>query len=332
MATLPPRRGALVISLDFELDWGVRDTLSANGGYRENLLGARQVVPKLLALFERYEIAATWATVGFLFAPTREALLAASPEVKPQYHDPRLDPYRAVIGDDEQSDPLHYAASLIDLIVAQPRQELATHTFSHYYCLEPGQTKEAFQADLAAAVKVAAARGVRVRSIVLPRNQLDPAYLELLKAFGINCYRGTEPSRLYRPAAGAKQSRPRRALRLLDSYLNLTGANLVRWEAVREENGLCNVASSRFLRPYNPKLRGLEPLRLRRVVKAMEAAAKQGAIYHLWWHPHNFGAHQELNLTFLARLLEAFAGLRERYGMESLSMAEVCDRVRVSAR
>ena len=171
-----------------------------------------------------------------------------------------------------------------------------------------------------------------MRSIVLPRNQLDPAYLELLKAFGINCYRGTEPSRLYRPAAKAKQSRPRRALRLLDSYLNLTGANLVRWEAVREENGLCNVASSRFLRPYNPKLRGLEPLRLRRVVKAMEAAAKQGAIYHLWWHPHNFGAHQELNLTFLARLLEAFAGLRERYGMESLSMAEVCDRVRVSAR
>jgi len=137
-----PRRGALVISLDFELDWGVRDTLSLNGGYRENLLGAREVVPKLLALFDRYEIAATWATVGFLFASSREGLLAASPAVKPQYHDVRLDPYRAEIGDDEQSDPLHYAASLVELIAAQPRQELATHTFSHYYCLEPGQTKE----------------------------------------------------------------------------------------------------------------------------------------------------------------------------------------------
>ena len=319
-----PRRGALVISLDFELDWGVRDTLSLNGGYRENLLGAREVVPKLLALFDRYEIAATWATVGFLFASNREGLLAASPAVKPQYHDVRLDPYRAEIGDDEQSDPLHYAASLVELIAAQPRQELATHTFSHYYCLEPGQTKEAFQADLEAAVKIAAARGVRLRSIVFPRNQLNPDYLEVLKASGIDCYRGTEQGRLYRPAAGAEQSLPRRALRLLDSYLNLTGPNLVRWEAVRQDNGLCNVASSRFLRPYR---RRLEPLRWRRVVKALEAAAKEGAIYHLWWHPHNFGAQQEANLAFLERVLKVFVDLRERYGMESLNMAEVCDRV-----
>lgn len=325
----PPRRGALVISLDFELDWGVRDTLSLNGGYRENLLGAREVVPKLLALFGRYEIAATWATVGFLFASTREELLAASPAVKPQYHDVRLDPYRAEIGDDEQSDPLHYAASLIELIAAQPRQELATHTFSHYYCLEPGQTKEAFRADLEAAVKVAAARGVKLRSIVFPRNQLNPDYLEALKPLGIDCYRGTEPGQLYRPAAGGEQSLPRRALRLLDSYFDLTGPNLVRWEAVREANGLCNVASSRFLRPFR---RRLEPLRWRRVVKAMETAAKQGAIYHLWWHPHNFGVDQEANLAFLERVLKVFADLRERYGMESLSMAEVCDRVRVSAR
>lgn len=322
-----PRHGALVISLDFELDWGVRDTLSAGSGYRENLLGARQVIPKLLALFERFDVAATWATVGFLFAPTREALLAASPKVKPQYHDARLDPYRAEIGDDEASDPLHYAASLIELIAAQPRQELATHTFSHYYCLEPGQTQAAFYADLEAAINMAADRGLRLRSIVFPRNQLNPAYFEVLQALGIDCYRGSEPSWLYRPAAGVAQSCPRRLLRLMDSYLDLTGPNLVRWEAVRQKNGLCNVASSRFLRPYSRRLKWLEPLRLRRVVKAMEAAAKVGAIYHLWWHPHNFGTDQEANLAFLERVLKTFADLRQRYGMVSLTMAEVCDRV-----
>jgi hypothetical protein len=64
--------GALVISLDFELLWGVRDLYPADGGtYRANLLGARTAIPKLLQLFEEFEIAATWATVGMLFANSR---------------------------------------------------------------------------------------------------------------------------------------------------------------------------------------------------------------------------------------------------------------------
>ena len=44
----------------------------------------------------------------------------------------------------EADDPLHYAPSLIDDILRRRRQELATHTFSHCYCLEEGQTEEAF--------------------------------------------------------------------------------------------------------------------------------------------------------------------------------------------
>jgi len=51
--------GALVISLDFELHWGVRDRLSAEGPYRANLLGARAAVPRMLALFEKYGVAVT---------------------------------------------------------------------------------------------------------------------------------------------------------------------------------------------------------------------------------------------------------------------------------
>ena len=41
MAPVPPRTGALVLSLDFELAWGVRDTLGSDGPYRGHLLGAR---------------------------------------------------------------------------------------------------------------------------------------------------------------------------------------------------------------------------------------------------------------------------------------------------
>ena len=67
-----PGFGALVISLDFELHWGVRDKRPVDGPYRENLLGAREAIPRMLDLFEEFGVAATWATVGFLFAKNRD--------------------------------------------------------------------------------------------------------------------------------------------------------------------------------------------------------------------------------------------------------------------
>lgn len=59
------KSGALVISLDFELSWGIRDFESI--GNRNKILPTRQVVPMLLEMFKKYDIHATWATVGFLF-------------------------------------------------------------------------------------------------------------------------------------------------------------------------------------------------------------------------------------------------------------------------
>lgn len=56
--TLPFDYGLFVISIDFELHWGVRDKLSV-GAYRDNLLGVREVIPTLPKLFKKYGIDAT---------------------------------------------------------------------------------------------------------------------------------------------------------------------------------------------------------------------------------------------------------------------------------
>ncbi len=103
------------------------------------------------------------------------------------------------------------------------------------------------------------------------------------------------------------------------------------WDTVSEAEGLANVSASRFLRPYDPRLKPLEPIRIRRIAKGLEAAARRQRIYHLWWHPHNFGLHLEENLDVLRRILDVFARLREREGMQSLSMAEVADQARGTA-
>ena len=308
-------RGALVVSLDLELHWGVRDHVSAHGPYRANLLGERPAVAGLLGLFREFGVSATWATVGFLFARSRAELERHAPVVRPAYREPALDPYREALGEGEDDDPLHFAPSLVEAVARAPGHEVATHTFSHYYCLEPGQGREAFAADLASAVRIAAARGVRLRSIVFPRNQHNPAYDDLLRGAGIVCYRGARPGWMHRSGAGA------RAGRLADSYLPLAGGDTVPWSRVAGPGGLCNVAASRFLRPYAPRLGALEGARLRRVLGGVRRAAQRAEIYHLWWHPHNFGTHLDENLRFLRRVLEEFAELRGTHGMQSLTMA-----------
>src|SRR4029077_5516397 len=111
-----PGYGAFVISLDFEPHWGVRDHEPLNGPYRPNLLGARKAIPRLLEMFERYGISATWAIVGFLFATSREERRKFEPALRPCYHDPSLDAYAEPIGQGENDDPLHFAPSPIEQI------------------------------------------------------------------------------------------------------------------------------------------------------------------------------------------------------------------------
>jgi hypothetical protein len=315
MSSFP--RGALAISLDFELHWGVRDSRPLDQ-YRQNLLGARAAIPAMLDLFRRTGTHATWATVGLLFCRSREEMLAASPRVRPRYRDVRLYPYGAIagIGPDEAADPLHYGASLIEAIRGTPGQEIATHTFSHYYCLAPGQDLEAFEADLEAAIAIAARYGCATESIVFPRNQVNPAYFASCARLGIRAYRGNPPARIHRPDASAVE----RALRLADSYVALSGPGP---RAAAARDCPVNVPASRFLRPYSRKLAALEPLRLRRICSEMSEAAREGRIYHLWWHPHNFGADLRENLSFLDAVLRH----RGPLAMESLTMAGCAARL-----
>lgn len=318
--------GALVISLDFEIHWGVRDLVRTDGPYAQRLRGVWQAVPRMLQLFTEMEVAATWATVGFLFARSRADLERFSPVVRPTYTDPALLPYGEAVGDDERSDPFHLAPTLVQAIRDTAGQEVATHTFSHYYCLAPGQTRDAFAADLRSAVAIAERIGVRPRSIVFPRNQHNPAYDEVLLEAGIVCYRGNP-----RPAYYRTNSTAARLARLADAYLPLGGALSTRWEEVTQENGLCNVPATLFLRPYSPMLRHLDGVRLRRITGVLRHAARRGEIVHLWWHPHNFGAHLDENLAFLRKILEEMAWLRENAGMRSMTMHEVARAARAGS-
>ena len=259
-------QGALVISLDFELHWGVRDHRPLDAAERRRLLAARAVVPEILNAFREHAVRATWATVGLLFARTRDEAEACRPKTLPKYEQRELNPYCESLGRDEEDDPFHFAPSLVRAIAKQPGQEVGSHSYSHYYSLEEGQSEEEFKADVASARRIAENSGYRLGSYVFPRNQVRSEYLPALAAAGFSSYRGTEQAASKAPVPFSQQRRLwSRALRLSDAYCDMNGPQTLEWP--RGEEPIA-VDASRYLRPFSPALRALEGKRLKRIAQA----------------------------------------------------------------
>jgi peptidoglycan/xylan/chitin deacetylase (PgdA/CDA1 family) len=316
-------KGKFVISLDFELFWGVRDSRTI-GEYGNNILGVHAVIPKLLELFEKYGINATFSIVGLLFFKNKKQLQENLPAKIPVYDNSNLSPYGDIdtIGDNFTTDKYHYAPKLIQLIQQYPSQEIGTHTFSHYYCLEKGQTVESFTEDIIAAKKIAATYGIVVESLVFPRNQFNDAYLQACTALGIICIRGNERSWLYEARNHDTENLVRRAIRLVDAYINISGQHCYTDDQLRHAFPI-NIPASRFLRPFSAKIKFFDPLKLHRIKKAMTYAAKNKLTYHLWWHPHNFGIDQKENFIFLEKILLHYQCLHQKYDFQSYTMSEL---------
>ncbi|XCF05104.1 DUF2334 domain-containing protein [Tamlana crocina] len=318
--------GKFVISLDFELHWGIFDVKEVND-YKENLNNTREAINMMLNLSDKYGIRLTFATVGFLFSKSKKELKQYIPEIKPSYSNEKFNPYRLIdmIGINEIKDPYHYANDIVKRIASNKNHEIGTHTFCHYYCLEEGQDTTQFQADLIAAINIARDSGIKIESIVFPRNQVDHNYLKICANNGIKSYRGNENSKVFIPK---KMGYFPKALRLLDSYFNIFGYHTYHFDELLKDSKHClNLPSSRFLRPHNKKLMCLEPLKLHRIKTAMTHAAKNNKLYHLWWHPHNFGDNLNENLKTLNAIYEHFIKLNEKYNFESETMTSLTNKL-----
>lgn len=316
--------GKFVISLDFELMWGVRDKRSLDD-YGENILGVWQVLPQMIDSFEKYNVKATFATVGFLFATSKDDLLHFCPEKFPEYNDLNLSPYNGYFNTVNESNyKFHFASELIDLIKRYPNQEIATHTFSHYYCLERGQNQENFKQDILAAIQIAKQKEIEIKSLVFPRNQFNDEYLEVIESSGITSYRGNERSWIYNAANGEGEKLLRRVFRFMDAYINISGHHSYSLDELRLKRPY-DIPSSRFLRPYSKRLKILERLRLRRILDSMTYAAKRSEVFHLWWHPHNFGLNQKENMVFLSNILAHYIELNNKFGFESVTMKKLAE-------
>lgn len=292
--TLPaPATPSIVISLDFELRWGVldhvRDDFSA---YRANLEGVPEAVAGMLDLFDERNVRATWAIVGGLACSGWDEWEARRP-TWPAYERTSLrwrDAFRGQRADER----LYFAPDLVDE-VRRRGHELGSHTFTHLYMNEPGVTADDVQRDCDAMNTLFADRWSSAPvSLVFPRNQEN--HVDVLRSRGIRQWR-SNPNSWYwdttRPT-----TKVTRALRIADAFLPWPdrGGSVVD----------AGQRASHFVRVGLPNRAW--SLHVRRIGRDASRLGP-GETLHLWWHPHNLGAAPTRSVARLGELLDRIASL-----------------------
>ena len=278
-------KGIFILSLDFELAWGMR----GDPAYKADFERTREVIDRMLALFEKYEIKATWATVGELFLKGE----AGSPD-----------------------NQLWHAPEVIEKIKkCRVPQEIGSHSFSHKVVGEDC-TREEFEEELKRAVEVAKQNGVELKSYVYPKNSVG--FTDLLSKYGFTSYRGVDQNwyrnlpRLLKKLAHA-----------FDNYFAMSAPVV----SLERDGEIWNIPGSYFFphaRGWAKWLPG--SFRVRKSVCGLKKATREKKIFHLWFHPFNLASNPTLLLPALEEVLKKVSEMRSRGEVENLTMGEAAER------
>lgn len=314
-------KASIIISLDFELHWGRFDKyrLEDYQGYYKTTL---EVIPRILDLFDKYQIRATWATVGMLMAENWEEWSQYSPAEKPDFQKERYSAYSWADQAHSPSQQGLFAPEQVKMIASLPGQELGSHTFSHFYTGEIGSSLKAFEIDLSAAKNIAKSKfGVALESLVFPRNQYHDEVLEIAAKSGFKAAR-TNPSDWFWKET-SKENLLKKVFRTGDTLFRM--GKLVTFDLEKcITDPLLQIPASRILRPFR-KNSIFNKLRIERIKSELDSACKLKKAYHLWWHPHNFGHCPKENLDILEEILIYIHNAVGKGDLDSLSMKDVTE-------
>lgn len=271
--------GTLCISIDVELAWGTWDKPNAETHERCARL-EHEIVDSLVSLFERNEIAATWAIVSRLL---------------------ELDEGRA--STTKHGASIWYAPKVVESIrSARVPQDIGSHGYAHIYF---GQSSaEQVRADLANAQRVHAHHSLPMTSFVFPRN--DVACRDLLRDAGVAVYRGID--RGWHVDARRLGRVPGRLAHVLDQALPLAPRTVDSLSVA----GLVELPGSMLLMARNGVRRLISPaITIAKARRGLEAACRAGGTFHLWFHPSNFYFDMPGQLETLAEILRTAVEMRK---------------------
>ena len=305
-------RAAFVISIDTEMAWGLVHRPNLDYRYDRE----REHLSRLTALFDRFDVPATWAVVGHLMLDECAPVDGVKhPEIhRPDYDWFEGDWFDADPCSDRDAAPTWYGPDVVELIrSAEVDHEIATHGFSHIVAGDPGCSRLTFDSEMRAALAVAAEREIEITSIVHPRNRIG--HLDVLVEHGITAYRGRRPS-------AEPVGLPQRVIDLL------VGSERTAVRPARED-GIWNLPAT-ILYDVDARHRTWR-LWIRQVERRLDQAVARRSLFHLWFHPHNLRDHPDAAFAGLERILTAATRHRDAGRLDTVTMGQLADRLTLAA-
>jgi peptidoglycan/xylan/chitin deacetylase (PgdA/CDA1 family) len=298
-----------IISLDCEGKWGMADHLQPY--HHEHLTDAAltRAYERLIDLFGRYEVPATFAFV-MAFVLKREEREHFAGELLGDEPDPWLRPYREeVAGGKAQG--WHVPAAL-DLVRAAATHEVACHSFCHRPLGDRSISAAGASAELDAAAAAARLKGLSLKTFVFPRNEVG--HLPELREHGFIGYR----ERLRRPTGKLG-----RALSLAEE-MNV-------WAPAQQQSpvadGIVPIPSGRFLNWRFGARSWVPPeVTAARWRHQLRDAVADGGVVHLWLHPHNLLTAPDTE-ALLETVLRDVAVMRDAGRITTVTQRDYCREV-----
>lgn len=306
----------LVVSLDFELLWGVIDSVHYDE-YKRQVLHVPSIVDRLLLLFDKYKISATWAVVGLMMCESKDEMLERLPH-ESAFRDSKLDVRKYIIHNvgEARNDKLHFAMDLVNKIRSVPGQEIGSHTFSHFNCLESSfeELEHYFESDLKAMSDISLDRDIALDSFVFCRNQYNQKFVNILSNSGYKIYRGSP----YTDKGSYKILD--KISRKLDSYLHFPHSEVSNLNLQHLSGNDCIFVHNESMFFIVHKDKALQKIHEYAIHRSMYHAFDCGGDFHLWFHPWNLGKNIDLGLNSLEYIFSKFIDYKNSKDVTSCSM------------
>jgi hypothetical protein len=302
----------IIISLDFEMRWGVHHIYGADHeAYRTEIENVQHIVPLTLKMLEERNLRATWATVGAILLESWEEYLSIAPNA-PNYKRKSLIFDQSFI-DKNPIGEQYFAPKLVDLITNTEGQELGGHSFSHLYFDEEGVTENDFTNDTIALIKTFKQKlSLSPVSYVYPRNQV--IYTQILSDNGFKTWRTNNNEWFHN--ANSNNISPKN---LLAKILRVSDAvnPIIPFSSKSVKFQIFTI----FIRfPLPEPLWAAHLFKIRNLVSSLN----RNNILHLWWHPHNLGNNLAQKSRRMEDVLDIVAEGCSGNTIRSSNMSEVC--------
>lgn len=320
-------QGVFTISLDFELLWGSFDSgkhrkfidhFARDGGAFNS---TRAIVDRLLALFGKYDVPVTWATLGHLFLDRCEMIDGVKHPDMPRAHHSWFsqDWYTHDPCTDYRAEPLWYGRDMVEkILAAKPKHEIGSHSFSHMIFSDPGCTAEVAEAEIRKCVELARGFDLKLESFVFPRNQLG--HLDLLPKHGFRIARGKAPLWFF----NLRSRTLRRAGHMVDDFFAIEPAC---GKPEQTRPGFWIVPVSMFLQSMDGPRRLIPASsRIRKAAKGIERAVREKSLFHLSFHPtENLCFSTDRMFHALEEITAHAARRRDEGKLRVMTMSEIAD-------